>query len=274
MSHVEDTENLEEVSEEARFLESFTVDKFCRFCLASKSDIQQHEICSGFLKLRDRDSHEQQVQEVRKDPELSKTYGVKRACPLTENLEHFHVSTGYPPDILHDILEGIVPGLTGFAQIAQILAANSEIQFVCHRMTTWYCEHLRSYQLLYSDTPSMYVVKLSELNEVLPLSAYRVYCEFTRVVGKNFRDSFFGALDYIAPKLIDLFRKKKGLTSQLLAELLRQTKGKKKMANLETKGELRIRRMESGDEGLTVILRSEVDMTLQLGRYWLERKRE
>ncbi|KAL6457314.1 hypothetical protein MHYP_G00342770, partial [Metynnis hypsauchen] len=52
----------------------------------------------------------------------------------------------------------------------------------------------------------------------------QVYCEFTRVVGKNLRDSFFGALDDIAPKLIDLFRKKKGLTSQLLAELLRQTK--------------------------------------------------
>ncbi|KAL7877224.1 hypothetical protein SRHO_G00038670 [Serrasalmus rhombeus] len=42
--------------------------------------------------------------------------------------------------------------------------------------------------------------------------------------GWNLRDSFFGALDDVAPKLIHLFRKKKGLTSQLLAELLRQTK--------------------------------------------------
>lgn len=46
---------------------------------------------------------------MREDPALSRTYGVKRACPLTENLEHFHAVTGYPPDILHDILEGIVP---------------------------------------------------------------------------------------------------------------------------------------------------------------------
>ncbi|KAL7836336.1 hypothetical protein AOLI_G00276200 [Acnodon oligacanthus] len=37
----------------------------------------------------------------------------------------------------------------------------------------------------------------------------QVYCEFTRVVVENLRDSFFGALDDIAPKLIDLFRKKK-----------------------------------------------------------------
>ncbi len=46
---------------------------------------------------------------MREDPGLSRTYGVKRACPLTENLMHFYAVTGYPPDILHDLLEGIVP---------------------------------------------------------------------------------------------------------------------------------------------------------------------
>lgn len=34
---------------------------------------------------------------------------MKRACPLTEHLKHFHVSTGYPPDLVHDLFEGIVP---------------------------------------------------------------------------------------------------------------------------------------------------------------------
>ena len=46
---------------------------------------------------------------MREDPGLSRIYGVKKACPFTENLEHFHVVTGYPPDIMHDIFEGIVP---------------------------------------------------------------------------------------------------------------------------------------------------------------------
>lgn len=93
----------------AGFLDSFTVDKFCRFCLASSSDAQQEEVCSGFFQLRDKDSHDRHVQELREDPGLSQTYGVKRACPLTENLEHFPVVTGYPADILRDILEGNVP---------------------------------------------------------------------------------------------------------------------------------------------------------------------
>lgn len=44
-------------------------------------------------------------------------------------------------------------------------------------MTAWYCEHLRSYQLHCNDVTTMCVVKLSELNDVLPLSAYRVQGE-------------------------------------------------------------------------------------------------
>lgn len=37
------------------------------------------------------------------------SHGVKRHCAITERLNHFHVTTGYPPDVLHDLLEGIVP---------------------------------------------------------------------------------------------------------------------------------------------------------------------
>ncbi|XP_028970228.2 sterile alpha motif domain-containing protein 3 [Esox lucius] len=52
----------------------------------------------------------------------------------------------------------------------------------------------------------------------------QVYYEFNRVVGKNLRENFFDALDHYSPNLMEIFRKKKGLTGQLLAELLRQTK--------------------------------------------------
>ncbi|XP_034071514.1 uncharacterized protein LOC117545708 isoform X2 [Gymnodraco acuticeps] len=52
----------------------------------------------------------------------------------------------------------------------------------------------------------------------------QVYCEFNRVVGKNLKDNFFDALDRFSPSLMDLFRKKKGVTGQFLSELLSQTK--------------------------------------------------
>lgn len=37
------------------------------------------------------------------------SHGVKRPCAVTQRLNYFHVTTGYPPDVLHDLLEGIVP---------------------------------------------------------------------------------------------------------------------------------------------------------------------
>lgn len=35
--------------------------------------------------------------------------GVKGDCVLRQSLQHFHPITGFPPDVLHDLFEGIVP---------------------------------------------------------------------------------------------------------------------------------------------------------------------
>lgn len=93
----------------AGFYESFSVDKFCRFCMASRSDAQRQEVHSGAFQLRDRHTHNMQVQQTLHDPTSGKNTGVKGLCPLTAKLEFFHVIGGYPPDALHDLLEGIVP---------------------------------------------------------------------------------------------------------------------------------------------------------------------
>ncbi|KAF0040435.1 hypothetical protein F2P81_006333 [Scophthalmus maximus] len=67
---------------------------------------------------------------------------------------------------------------------------------------------------------------LCEINKLSqPFLHNRVCYEFTRVVEKSLQENFFDELDRFSPRLMDLFRKKKGLTGQLLTELLRQTKG-------------------------------------------------
>ena len=33
-------------------------------------------------------------------------FGIKHCCPLND-LEAFHATTGFPPDMLHDVLEGV-----------------------------------------------------------------------------------------------------------------------------------------------------------------------
>ena len=51
----------------------------------------------------------------------------------------------YHPNMI--LSAGSCSGLPEFAQIEKIIAADAAILFVCHKMTAWYCEHLRSYQL-------------------------------------------------------------------------------------------------------------------------------
>lgn len=93
----------------AGFQESFTVERMCRVCMATRQEIQTKSVRSGIYTLRTIDAHDQQVQEVEQDPSKVSGYGVKGRCVLSESLTHFHVVDGYPPDILHDFLEGVVP---------------------------------------------------------------------------------------------------------------------------------------------------------------------
>ena len=91
----------------AGYQESFNVDKFCRFCLASLKDIQQHDVRSGAFILRTPELFDEAIN-VLHTTDASCVDGLKRECPLNR-LAHFHPAKGFPPDFLHDVLEGIVP---------------------------------------------------------------------------------------------------------------------------------------------------------------------
>ena len=91
----------------AGFVENFTGPFICRFCTAQSADIQSHEVRSGIFSLRKKETHETHVKTALDSG--SSVFGVKRACPFTKALSYFHVLSGYPPDIAHDLFEGIVP---------------------------------------------------------------------------------------------------------------------------------------------------------------------
>lgn len=92
----------------ARFQESFVVEHPCCFCMVKRSEIQQKDVLSGEFEIRAKQNHDRQVEEVLKDSNLTKPYFVKGRCVLNE-LDHFRSVTGFPPDILHDLLEGVIP---------------------------------------------------------------------------------------------------------------------------------------------------------------------
>ncbi len=64
---------------------------------------------SGAFPPRTKENYDLHVQSVKRNPALVQCCGVKKGCPITEKLSYFHFVTGYPPDLLHDLFEGIIP---------------------------------------------------------------------------------------------------------------------------------------------------------------------
>jgi hypothetical protein len=82
----------------------------CRFCLAVDDDIQCGFRDNQFIS-RDKIQHEQHCDGLSLESikeHLERLYGVTGTSILNE-LSHFHVIGGLPPDFMHDILEGILP---------------------------------------------------------------------------------------------------------------------------------------------------------------------
>lgn len=77
--------------------------------MVKRSDIQEREVRSGAFECRTSQYHDRQVSEVLENPHLVKEYGVKGPCVLSNNLEHFHTISGFPPEIMHNLWEGIIP---------------------------------------------------------------------------------------------------------------------------------------------------------------------
>lgn len=92
----------------AGFKESFRGLYCCRYCLASKTDMQISDATTGSSEMRTKDQHDRLVQEIQNNGSEN-DYGVKNSCVLSDHLSYFHPITGFPPDILHDLLEGVVP---------------------------------------------------------------------------------------------------------------------------------------------------------------------
>lgn len=90
-------------------VESFTGHYICRFCIGDRSEYQQKEVHSGFFTPRRKENYTSHVQSVKENRHQVHCYGVKKICPLTEKLKHFYFVSGYPPDVLHYFLEGIIP---------------------------------------------------------------------------------------------------------------------------------------------------------------------
>jgi hypothetical protein len=92
------------------FMESFGPNVLhpCRFCTASADEIQNDTLNAFEFKRRSVTEHNLCVKQLR-EKNLPSIFGIKSDCILHKYLITFHAVTSLPPDIAHDLLEGIVP---------------------------------------------------------------------------------------------------------------------------------------------------------------------
>ena len=81
-------------------VESFVSHHFCRNC---KMHIEEMRIAleANYERLRNHDNYDEDL--LLNDPTST---SVKGSC-LLNNVQHFHVTTNYAPDVMHDLLEGV-----------------------------------------------------------------------------------------------------------------------------------------------------------------------
>lgn len=80
---------------------------FVDFVWLAVKNPQQHDVRSGAFILRTPKLFDEAIN-VLNTTDASCVDGLKRVC-LLSRLAHFHPAKGFPPDFLHDVLEGIVP---------------------------------------------------------------------------------------------------------------------------------------------------------------------
>ena len=82
----------------------------CRHCLGSKEDIQ-HKTTEKDFQPRTREEYATKMRLLEDcdfDEKMCSAFGLKRPCPF-DSLKEFHCMTSMPPDVMHDLLEGVIP---------------------------------------------------------------------------------------------------------------------------------------------------------------------
>lgn len=116
----------------AGFTQNFSRGRICRFCMASREDISNLHLESQ-CKLRTTEIHNAQLSSVLADRSLSSVYGVVTSCPLSCLLD-FDVTLAFAPDVMHDLLEGVVPLTAKQVLQAAIVAGCASLQDINNQM--------------------------------------------------------------------------------------------------------------------------------------------
>lgn len=89
------------------YLESFSANKLCRFCMVDKPEIQ-HIFTEHNLELRTSAWYDDTVKRIHDANYNASETGIKKGFLLNE-LKFFHCTEQNVPDCMHDVCEGVAP---------------------------------------------------------------------------------------------------------------------------------------------------------------------
>ncbi|KAJ8041305.1 hypothetical protein HOLleu_12090 [Holothuria leucospilota] len=89
------------------FNESFSGFRICRFCMCTSEELSRATPPNNFIE-RTPSSYNAQLQLIKDDDHMKTTYGLRKNSPFN-CLRYFHVTEGLPPDLGHDLFEGVCP---------------------------------------------------------------------------------------------------------------------------------------------------------------------
>ena len=78
-------------------------------CMIAHDDVAS-TVCETQVTLRCAETHAYHVQAVKENPDNAAIYGVTGPS-VFQRLDYFDVVQGFPPDIMHDCCEGVMPGI-------------------------------------------------------------------------------------------------------------------------------------------------------------------
>lgn len=87
-----------------------SADCFCRTCMVSRKDIRNDMLTgskTNFI-IRNPNLHKQQLEEIFNDKDKIKLFGIRCDSVLNE-LRIFHTTENFIFDVMHDLLEGVIP---------------------------------------------------------------------------------------------------------------------------------------------------------------------
>lgn len=86
---------------------SFNSGRICHYCMATNTNMKEMFSETNFA-LRTAEVHQCHLNRIQQFPDDRVTYGVNSPSPF-EELPYFDVTTSLPPNIMHDLLEEVIP---------------------------------------------------------------------------------------------------------------------------------------------------------------------